>query len=236
MASPMFLAITADEIPDISPLPGNLAHLGCYVSSTSLTLANLPKEPLTGGGLIIDDHQPILHCDTDGILRQLSKLEPSFILLDFQRPPEYHSMNLATALTQLHCPVPMPPGYADNLDCPVFLPPVPPHIPIEEHIAPWPHREIWLELALDAVQITITEHGSQITPIPHCQPQENAHKDSMLHCHYKITQSDDALQFYCYRTPEDIDALLHGPLPSNLRHTIGLYQEFANRNSKSASH
>ena len=222
MAIPMFLAMTADEIRNVSVLPNNVAYLGCHFSSKQLSLPDvLPP----GSGLILDDRNPIPKVDFAPVTERLWELNPAFILLDFQRPSEENSMVLAAAIAELPCPVAMPPDYGTQLRCPVFLPPIPPHISAEEHLAPWAHREVWLELALDAVQISITKKGSQCNPITHGQPETGAHTDSMLHCHYKISTREDVLDFYCYRTREDISALLHSPLPSNLTCTVGLFRE-----------
>ena len=221
----MFLAMTEEEIQSISPLPSNFAYLGCHFSPAASELTGLPPVLPPGCGIILDDRYPIPDTDPDAVAKMLSKHKPQFVLLDFQHPPTDAAMKLAAALVKLPCPVPMPPAYGQNLTCPLFLPPVLPHVSILEYLEPWQHREIWLELALDAIQIEITAQGSRITHFPHAQPQEQAHTDRMLHCHYKITRREDALSFYCYRTREDITALLHSPLPANVTHTIGLFRE-----------
>ena len=95
----------------------------------------------------------------------------------------------------------------------------------EEYLEPWHSREIWLELALDASEITITADGCVTHACPHAGNHPDAHSDSMLHCHYKITKGADSIGFYCYRTPDDIAELLCSPLPPNVTHTVGLYQE-----------
>ena len=225
MAIPMFLAMTMEEMQSISPLPSIFAFLGCHFSAETSKLEGLPHSLPSGCGLILDDRTPIPDVKPEQILHLLSPLDAAFVLLDFQQPPTKNSMKLAAALTELTCPVPMPPVYAKDLDCPVFLPPVPPNVPLEDHLKHWHNREIWLELALDGVQITVTTKGSRITYAPHAEPQDNAHRDSMLHCHYKITQKPEAIEFYCYRTREDIISLLRSPLPPGISHTIGLFQE-----------
>lgn len=234
MGAPMFLAMTADEIRDISPLPEKIAYLGSHFSLKKPELEGLPESLPPGCGLILDDRNPIPEIEPIHIVNQLSSFHPAFVLLDFQRPPKENSTKLAAAFSRLNCPVPMPPEFAKDLNVPVFLSPVPPHVPIQAHLEPWTHREIWLELALDAVQITVTAQGSRNTSFPHAEPPGNNHKDSMLHCHYKITQQPDALHFYCYRTREDIDALLRTPLPPNVTHTIGLFQELGQKERQSA--
>ena len=222
----MFLAMTAEEIKATSPLPDNIVLLGCHFSPSAPILHGLPPTLMPGQGLILDDRTPIPEVDPSPILKQLSQLAPAFLLLDFQRPPTEPARKLAAALAALPFPTPMPPAYAKP-DQPIFLPPVPAHVPIADYITPWSHREIWLELALDGVQISITPQGSKITPIAHAEPAEKYHTDSMLHCHYSITPGADSLEFYCYRTREDITSLLNTPLPPNITHTIGLYHELS---------
>lgn len=220
----MFLAMTAEEIQNTSPLPDKIAFLGCHFSSEAPHPLELPQGLSKSCGIILDDREPIPHVTPEEIGDALSSLAPAFILLDFQRPPTENSRNLCGIISKLRIPTAMPPDYALKLNCPVFLPPVPPHIPIEEYLHPWRAREIWLELALDAVQITVTAQGSRSTYFPHADPQSKALTDSMLHCHYLITQKPDAFEFYCYRTREDI-VELRNALPPNVTHTIGLFQE-----------
>ena len=224
----MFLAMTEEEIQSISSLPSQYAYLGCHFSADGSALEGLPKHLPQNCGIILDDRHPIPPAEPDKIIEQLAKYNPPYILLDFRRPPTDSSMKLSAELARSIFPSPMPPDYGKDLNCPLFLSPIPPHIPIEEYLQPWHDREIWLELALDAVQIDVTSRGSQITYFPHAHPVENAHKDSMLHCHYKITQTDDALSFYCCRTPEDLWEIIRLSLPQNVTHTIGLYQELGN--------
>ena len=224
---PLFLAMTAEEIQDISPLPSKFAWLGCHFSTATAQLSGLPSALPVGCGLILDDRTPIPDTVSAQIWEEFRRLAPAFLLLDFQRPPTAASQKLASAMDALPFPTPMPPTYARELDCPVFLPPVPAHVPIADYIKPWSHREVWLELALDGVQISITPQGGKIAPITHAKPAEKSHTDSMLHCHYSITPGADSLEFYCYRTREDITNQLNAPLPPNITHTIGLYQELA---------
>ena len=220
----MFLAMTAEEMQNTSPLPDKIAFLGCHFSSEAPHPLELPQGISKSCGIILDDREPIPDCDPAAITRQLLQLSPAFVLLDFQRPPTENSRNLCSIISKLRIPTAMPPDYAVKLNCPVFLPPVPPHIPMEEYLHPWRAREIWLELALDAVQITITAEGSRSSYFPHANPQSKALTDSMLHCHYLITHKPDAFKFYCYRTREDI-AELRKALPPNVTQTIGLFQE-----------
>lgn len=225
MAIPLILAMTGAEIQKNTAFPQNIAYLSCHFSPTDPGLSNLPPALPPNTTVILDDRFPITNHAPEEIVHQLSALNPDSLLLDFQRLPTSEAQRMAGAIVQAHlCPVAVAQPYAESLDCPIFLPPVPLCIPLDEYLRPWRNRQIWLELALDALEITVTAEGSTFTSLPHAQPQENTHVDRQLHCHYKISQSEDALRFYLYRTPDDIAALLEAPCP-NVTQTIGLFQE-----------
>ena len=225
MAIQTILAMTAEEIPNAPSGFSGGCIFGCHYSSTSQTLVGLPSSLPHGWGLILDDENPITAPDISGLVQQLSRLEPAYIVLDFQRPATPDVLRLAEKIAALPCPVSMPPEYGKNLCCSLFLPPIPPHISPEEYLRPWLHRDVWLELALDAVQISVTAEGSQMQSFPHAVATDKAHVDSMLHCHYKISHLHDTLQFYCYRTKDDIRQLLRSPLPANVKYGVGFFQE-----------
>ena len=226
MAIPGILAMTAEEIRHTAPLPKYPAYFGCYFTDNGSIL--MPDRLSPGSGLILDDRSPIPNADHGYLYERINALNPVFLILDFQRPAYTAADKLIAVLADLPCPVVLPPQYAAKRRCPILLPPIPPHITAEEHLMPWLGREVWLELALDATKITVTAEGSAITAMTHAIAQPNPHKDSMLHCHYKITGQPDAVLFYCYRTLEDVQDLLHSPLPPNVTHTVAMYQEFGN--------
>lgn len=230
MAIQTFLAMTGSEIQKCTALPSKIAWMACHFSPSGEGLSDLPGSLPKGSMIIVNDQLPVGNHDPNLIIRQLDRLiqrtHTSSILLDLQQNTTSQSMNMVKALVQaLPCPVGVPPDYAGDLDCPVFLPPVPPHVPIEDHLRPWSCREIWLEVALDAAQITVTAQGSNTRLLPFAQPAENAHRDSALHCHYSITEEPEALRFYLYRTREDIADLLCAVNLPNVTHAIGLFQE-----------
>ncbi|MBQ8579574.1 MAG: hypothetical protein IJ448_02640 [Oscillospiraceae bacterium] len=226
MAIPLIPAMTAAEIRKNTLLYPSIAYLSCQFSPTQPAISDLPPHLPPASTVILTDRFPVQNHDPDQIIHQLRSLQPDSILLDLQRPPTPAAQEMVAALASgLPFPVGVTPPYAEGLDCPVFLPPIPPHIPPGEYLHPWHDREIWLELALDASQITVTTQGSTVLPFPFAKPSENAHADSALHCHYSITEEPDALRFYLYRTRDDLTALLNSSLPSNLTRAYGLYQE-----------
>lgn len=226
MAIQRILAMTAEEIRNHPSPPSGFAYLGCHLSAELGKLSGLPEALPKGCGLVIDDRNLISQVDEKAVTEQIAAFNPAYVILDFQRSPTEPYQKLADALTKLPCPVPMPPAYGKDHHCPVFLPPIPPNVPMPEHFAPWTNRQIWLELALDAVEITVTAKGSQVQALPFAEDAPSAHMDSMLHCHYKISQQSDALRFYCYRTRSDVEEMLRTPLPENLTHAVGLFREF----------
>lgn len=224
MAIPLILAMTAEEIRADAPLPPNIAYLGCYFSAADEGRLFLPQRIPPGCGIVLDDRQPIPPANYSAVAERLWQLRPAFVILDFLRPAESPAIHLAAAIAKLPCPTPMPPEYAKSMDCPLFVPPIPPHVPLDEHLKPWRDRKIWLELALDATKITVTVQGSHIQRVSHSSREPAGHCDSMLHCHYEISKEPDRLQFLCYRTEEDLTGLLE-VLPANVTHAVGLYQE-----------
>lgn len=230
MAIPLFLAMTGWEISKNEELPHSIAWMACHFSPYGTGLTNLPRSLPPGAMVIVNDRTPVCGHDPERIAAQLAELVEAHqcgsILLDFQRPDEPQTTAIAEAiLRRLNCPVGVSLPYAEGLSCPVFLPPVPPHIPLGEYIAPWHGREIWLECALDGSLITVTGDGSTIMSLPYSDDSEYPHKDTELCCHYKIELSEKQSQFFLRRTSEDLRSLLTMAEGENITHAIGLYQE-----------
>lgn len=226
MAIHTILAMTGPEIKNCAVLPSKIAWMACHFSPNDAGISNLPQGLPESSMVILSDEHPFKDHDPERIIHQLSALKPKEVLLDFQRPPTSQTAALARALVQaLPCPVGVPPPYAEGLDCPVFLPPVPPHIPLGDHLLPWQNREIWLETALDASEITVTAQGSSTRNSPFAAPVENPHRDTSLHCHYSIREEPNTLRFYLYRTREDVSDLLNFSNFPNIKYALALFQE-----------
>lgn len=176
--------------------------------------------------VILNDRTPIYGHDPERIAGQLLELNCNSLLLDFQRPEEPQTAAvIRKILDTLPCPVGVSECYAAGLDCPIFLPPVPPNVPPEEFLAPWKGREIWLEAALDTVQLTVTPEGCRIVATE--PPEALPHQDARLYCHYQIHASSQELRFTLHRTGEDLRALLTaGDL--GITRAVGLFQELGN--------
>lgn len=230
MAIRPFLAMTAAEIRGTETLPSKTAWMACHFSPYSTGLSNLPKDLPPGSMVILDDITPIHGHDSETIAAQLrlrlEEIECSGVLLDFQRPGYEESDLLAERLSEaLPCPVGVSALYGRGLNCPVFLPPVPPDVSLADYLAPWNGREIWLELALDGEIITLTPAGATTAPLPPAAQLSGGHRDEKLHCHYQIHTDADSARFTLFRTPEDLNALLTKGEALGVTRAVGLYQE-----------
>lgn len=230
MAIRRYLAMTAAEMRSCTSFPENIGWMACHFSPYGLGLSNLPKALPPGTLLILDDITPIHAHDPRIIADQLAKcvdgLKCSGVLLDFQRPRIEGTAALTKYLSgTLPCPMAVTEFYADGLTCPVCLPPLPCHIPLDEYLAPWRGREIWLEMALEEEILTLTEKGCTIEPLPREEACEGGHIEKDLHCHYHVQAEEYSARFALFRTREDLDALLKEAEDFGVTTAVGLYQE-----------
>lgn len=228
MAIIPYLAMTAAEMAAAEVLPEKPGWMACHFSPYSTGLSNLPGKLPEGALLILNDRTPIHRHDPVRVAEQLltimEKQKCSALLLDFQQPVTKESADFTASLTQLlPCHLAVSSLYASE-DFPVFLPPVPVDIPIENYIQPWKKGEIWLEIAINQCCICVDEKGAQITGAPVADKQI-IHHDDNLHCHYYITETSSSVLFQLYRTPEDIHSLLQAAQALGIQYTVGLYQE-----------
>ena len=230
MAIAPFLAMTGAEIQAVSKLPPKTAWMACHFSPYGLGLSNLPRSLPTGSLLMVDDITPPHGHDPDLIAEQLTscteKFQCSGILLDFQRQNSPETAALAKHLAEaLPCPVAVSERYAGNLDCPVFLSPVPHSMPLNTHIAHWQGRKIWLEISLEGEILTLTENGCGLTSLPCPDPSSEGFEEESLHCHYQIAVNEKAARFTLWRNQEDLRELLEEAEKLGITAAIGLYQE-----------
>ncbi len=230
MALPLYLAMTAAEIQKNSILPPRIGYMACHFSPYGTGLSNLPGSLPDNAMLILNDRTPIRRHDPELIGAQLesliSGLRCECILLDFQRPECEETLLLAEKLCTLPCPVGISACYAADLNCPVFLPPVPLDVPLSEYLLPWKHREIWLEVALDGMEITLTETGYSSIPLP-CPDDFRGFSDLKLHCHYCIKTDTDRIKLTLSRTREDLEDMLLEAEPLGVTRAVGLWQELS---------
>lgn len=227
-----FLAMTAAEIAGNRPLPPKVAWMACHFSPYGPGLSNLPRQLPPGSLLMVDDATPMGGHDPQRIREQLRQCAETFdcrgILLDFQRPKDGKTTSLVEFLSDsLPCPMAVSHFYAEHSDCAVCLPPVPPSELPEAYFAPWQGREIWLELALDAVEVTVTETGSAFLPLPSAASSEPEFFDEALVCRYHCDVQEDAVRFTLRRSPEDLERFLSEAEKYGITRAVGLYQEFS---------
>lgn len=230
MALPLYLAMTAAEMGGNTVFPGKTGYMACHFSPYGTGLSNLPKAMPPEGMLILNDRIPICGHDKRMITNQLAELTDihscACILLDFQRPEVEETAELAHSIVQaLSCPVGVAELYARQLNCPIFLPPVPLDISLGEYLAPWEGREVWLEAALETSEITLTEEGCTTSPLPGGVLTDGCHRDCTLHCHYEISISPEHARFTLHRAREDLDALLEEAETLGVTRAVGLWQE-----------
>ena len=230
MALSLYLALTAAEFQKCSSLPEHVAWMACHYSPYGLGLSNLPRELPQSAMLILNDRTPPHSHNPDLIARQLKELVDTFqcgsILLDFQHPDLTENAAVVKAVTTaLSCPIGVSELYARDLPCAVLLPPVPPHVPLEEYLSPWQGREIWLEAALDSEIITVTEEGTNISPPQPGLMPESGHEDLRLHCHYQTEVQPEQIRFTLFRSRDDLVSLLNSVEKQGITRAVGLYQE-----------
>ncbi len=223
----LYLAMTAAEIATNSVFSHPMGYMACHFSSYSTGLSNLPQGLPSDSLLILNDRTPPMGHDPSLVAQQLKSAAEenscSRVLLDFQRPFTAEAATIVMAIVDtLSCPVGVSEPYAQALDCPIFLPPLPLTKALDEYIKPWCGREIWLEAALDAITITVTPEGSTYRPCPP-PPDPLPHFDEALCCHYGLQLSETAAEFTLHRTWQDLNTLLQWDTVSCF---VGLFQEF----------
>ena len=229
MSLPVYLALTGAEFPHRSANCQNFAYMACHFSPYGTGLSNLPRELPAGCLLILNDRIPVFFHDPKRICQELcqivEKLGCEGILLDFQRPGDKRTQEIARAVVDaLPCPVAVTECYARELSCPVFLCP-PLYITPEESIAKWPGREIWLELGLWSQVLTLTEDGCTIGPVLPIEDRSDFFLSQELCCGYRVEVWEEKAEFTLQRRLDDIQILLNRLCDSQVTRAVGLYQE-----------
>ena len=174
-----------------------------------------------------ENHDP--QTVTEQLKQLVEQFSPKAVLLDFQRPQTKELENMAACILQaLPCPVGVTEGYAKNLGCPVFLSPPPVNKALKNHIGLWKNQGVYLEIAPDCMEITVTENGSTAKPIPTVQhlPLE----DRRLHCHYNVAVFSNKVIFTISRYKEDLQSLVQEAEDLGVLGCVGLYRELRNEN------
>ena len=232
MAMVCYLAMTTGEVSVCPSLPKKMAWMACHFSSSGPGISNLPPSLPSDTILILDDNTPFNNHDPAAISRELvqaaKQLGVRSVLLDFQRPDVPQVQELAGILaTTLPCPVGISSIYAKDIDCPVFLPPLPLNQSLQEYLSPYRSREIWLDMAPCCAELHIRSQGNQylsmsadaFPPGPFC--------DNILRCRYATSVVEDSVVFSLYRGQEEIKMLLEDAEKAGVSIALGLYQELS---------
>ena len=226
MFSKVFLAGSGTN-----PFPTRFAYMAAHFSPYGKGLSHLPEGLPEGSILLLDDSLPPTAHDPETVTEQLKELaerfSPAAVLLDFQRPITTQLQVMAEAIIKaLPCPVGVTEAYATEFGCPVFLPPPPANKALGEHIEPWKKQGVYLEIAPESLEITVTEAGSSIMPIFPVSglPLE----DRRLHCHYNVEVLQDKAIFTICRYKEDLAQLVQEAEDSGVLGCLGLYGELIN--------
>ena len=231
MAIMLYLAMTHAEMSNITPLPLHLAYMACHFSAQGPGLEAPPPDLPEGAILTLNDQVPPADQDPDQVAQELEeavvRLDCKAVLLDLQRPGDALTAQIArTVARTLSCPVCVSAAYAQDLECPVLVPPVPPSSPLQDHLAPWQGRRIWLEVSTQGSAVTVDGQGCKAQIIP---PPEGPlpHFDPALVCHYRTQVLPEKIVFTLWRTREDQLALWEQAQSLGAELAVGLYQELA---------
>lgn len=223
-----YLAMTAEEMNECPRLPSEIAWLSCHFSKSSAGLSNCPESLPEGAMLVLDDRIPPERQDPAVILQQLRNILTATgalgIIADFQRPENEATRKMVQALEALKCPVIVTPTYATSTRFGILLPPLPMHIPLKDHLAPWKSRRIWLEIAKEAELATITEEGCSFCSAPPPRSASPLYNEA-LNCHYSLSIGENQAQILLHRTKEDLIQLMEKASNFHVDGMIGLYQE-----------
>ena len=201
MVLPLYLAMPASEFRPV-PYPALLMLDGLEV-------------PPMGVLPVVTDRFPL-----DGQALQRICQGQEALLLDFVRPP---TTSLREIIQGLPCPCGAPPGYTE--EGPVFLPPASLHIPLEQYLAPYKGREIWLEAALQKQTVTVTTGGVTIDPPRPNRSFEGGFYDEKLCCRFTQEFTEDTAVFTLFDTPETLVSKLDHAAALGVTRAVGLYQE-----------
>ena len=226
MPLPIYLAMTAAEYEKNAAPMGQMAWMACHFSPYGTGLSNFPAKLPEGAMLILNDRTPVCGHDPSVIASQIKELTEQFtcsrVLLDLQRPGEPETAAIVREILHtVSCPVGVSESYGKELDCPIFLSPLPLLQPLDVHLSPWSQREVWLELAGRNVCCAVREtgcHCTEETPFP-----TYLHTDANLCCRYSIAETDDTIFFHIWQDPQLVREQVH--LRENITCLVGLYQE-----------
>ena len=230
MALPLYLAMTASEMSSTDGFPPHFSYMACHFSPYSQGLSNLPEHLPDRSMLILNDNFPCQGHSPGLVVQQLSGVMEKFccesLLLDFQRPPEPEAEAMVSAILQaLPCPTAVTPEFATDHHGPVFLPPCPLHIPLEEYLTPWKSRELWLEAALCQESAIVSKDGAVFCPHFPAEGLEDGFYDEGLACRYHVEVSPESITFTLFDARDSLSKKLEKAHSLGVSRAVGLWQE-----------
>ena len=150
------------------------------------------------------------------------------VVLDFERPP---TAEVREIIRGLPCPAAAPPGYAD--EGPVFLPPAPLHVPLEEYLAPWKGREIWLEAAVRKQTVTVSAEGAAVFPPCTNTDLTGGYYHEKLRCGFIQKFTENQAVFTLFDTPDTLKSKILHASDLGVTRFVGLYQELGEKHLSS---
>ena len=224
-----YLAMTAAEFFHKEQVD-HPAWMSCHFSPWSDDLTNFPQALPPGSMLIIDDSTSPSHHDPIQIIKQLeaycSRVKPECILLDFQRPQNAKTQEIAASLVSaLAVPVGVSEAYGQGLSCPVLLNCPAPGTSLESAAADFPNRELWLELVPESRKVILTESGCQIIPETFDLLKEPFHYDTETASNYHWYLESQQAVFHIQRDHACLKNLIKQADALGFTRTIGLYQQ-----------
>ena len=233
MVLPLYLAMTPWEMDGCAALPPHPGWMACHFDPDGPGLRDLPDALPPGAMLILNDRFPCRDHDpvriAAALARSAERLGCGSVLLDFEREPAADAISVVQALREaLPCPLAAPPGFIEDLDCAVFLPPCPLHVPLEDHLRPWQGRAIWLDLSFRQQTITVTRDGTTYGPAAPADRQGGEY-DEILRCQCVTETGPDSISFTLFDTPETLKRKLEQAAALGVTKGVGLYQELSRR-------
>ena len=228
MDFPLFLAMTGAEFAVCRVYPPKIAYMSCHFSSSGPGVSGIPKWLPPGSALMLTDEIPPSNHDPWLVAAELAdtveKLRCKAILLDLQRPELPENRAIAEAVATLPCSTAVSAIYAKDLSCGVLLPPPPLWTTLPQHLAPWQGRPIWLEMAQEGADVTLTENGSTYTPCA-CTSLSNSFHHEPLHIDYDMQFQESGVLFHLRRNRKRMGELLAEAKELGIENALALYQQ-----------